>query len=98
MNHRESEAFSTVAEEITGWQIAAQQLPLGELCAMTLTCQDDLAESLDAFNTVCLSFADGDQPDAEAMQALGQVTRRATAAAILALGIAVRARLTARQN
>jgi hypothetical protein len=96
MNHRE--AFSTVADEITDWQIAAQQLPMTELCAMTATCQQTLAETLIAFNIVCLSHADGDEPTAEAMQALGEVTRQATAAAILALGISHRARLAAQRN
>ena len=96
MNHHE--AFNTVAEEITDWQIAAQQLPMAELYAITTTCQHALANSLNAFNTLCLSHADGDEPTAEAMQARGEVTRQATAAAILALGISLRARLAARQN
>jgi len=96
MNHRE--AFSTVADEITDWQIAAQQLPVAELCAMTATCQDSLAETLNAFNILCLGHTGGDEPSAEAMQALGAVTRLATAAAILALGIYERACLAAQQN
>jgi hypothetical protein len=96
MNH--GEVFSTVTGEITDWQIAAQQLPLAELYAMTTTCQQSLVKSLNVLNILCLSHADGDEPSAEAMQALGEVTRQATAAAILALGISYRARLTAQQN
>jgi hypothetical protein len=96
MNHRE--AFSTVTGEITDWQIAAQQLPIAELYAITTTCQHSLVESLNTLNTLCLSHADGDEPTAEAMQALGAVTRQATAAAILALGITYRVRLAAQQN
>lgn len=96
MNH--PEAFSIVAEEITDWQIAAQHLPMGELLDAMLTCQKSLAESLNAFNIVCLSYIDGDEPTVEATQALGEVTRRATAAAILALGISARARMAAQQN
>ena len=96
MNYHE--AFTSVAGEITDWQIAAQQLPMAELCAMAATCQQSLAESLTAFNILCLSYADGDEPTVEAMQALGLVTRQATAAAILALGISQRARLAAQQN
>jgi hypothetical protein len=96
MNH--GEAFSTIADEITDWQIAAQQLPMAELYAMTATCQQSLAETLNALNILCLGHTDGDEPTAEAMHFLGVVTRAATAAAILALGISQRARLAAQQN
>ena len=92
------EAFETVASEIAEWELAAQQLPLHELYAVATTCQNDMAESLNAFSGVCLSHDDGEEPTAEVMRALGQVTRRATAMAIFTLGIARRAHLAAHQN
>jgi hypothetical protein len=98
MNDRH--AFNTVATEITGWQAAAQQLPLDELFQVVLDCQHDLAISLDAFNGVCTDPDDGGLPSAEATRAMGDVTRVATALAIFYLGISTRtrARLTAQQN
>jgi hypothetical protein len=98
--HDERHAFSTVADEITGWQAAAQQLPLDELCQIALDCQHDLAVSLNAFNDICTDPGDGGLPSAEATRAMGDVTRVATAMAIFYLGIAARtsAHLTAQQN
>ena len=92
------EAFETVASEIAKWELAAQQLPLPELYTVATTCQNDLAASLNAFNDICISHDDGQEPTAEVVRALGQVTRRATAMAIFTLGIAQRAHLTAHQN
>ena len=92
------EAFETVASEIAEWELVAQQLPLPELYAVATTCQNDLAQSLNAFDGICTSHDDGQEPSTEAMRALGQVTRRATAMAIFTLGIAQRAHLTAHQN
>jgi hypothetical protein len=92
------EAFETVASEIAEWELAAQQLPLPELYAMATTCQNGLAESLNAFNDICTSYSDGQEPSTEVVRALGQVTRRATAMAIFTLGIAHRVHLTAHQN
>ena len=46
------EAFETVASEIAEWELVAQQLPLPELYAVAATCQNDLAESLNAFNGI----------------------------------------------
>ena len=100
MNYHEAEAFYTVATEITQWQADAQQLPMGELCQMAVDCQHRLAASLDAFNGICADLGDGGPPSAEAMRAMGAVTRVATAMAILCLGINARtsAHLTAQQN
>ncbi len=92
------EAFETVASEIAEWELVAQQLTLPELYTIAATCQNDLAQSLNAFNDICTSHDDGQEPTAEIMRALGQVTRRATAMAIFTLGIAQRAHLTAHQN
>ena len=96
MSDRES--FETVASEIAEWELAAQQLPLPELYAVATTCQNDLAESLNAFSKICLSHDDGDEPSTEVMRALGQVTRRATAMAIFTLGISQRLHMAAHQN
>ena len=92
------EAFETVASEIAEWELVAQQLSLPELYAVATACQNDLAQSLNAFNGICLSHDDDDEPSTEIIRALGQVTRRATAMAIFTLGIAQRAHLTAHQN
>ena len=92
------EAFETVASEIAEWELAAQQLPLPELYAVATTCQNDLAESLNSFSKTCLSHDDGEEPTAEVMRSLGQVTRRATAMAIFTLGISQRLHLAAHQN
>src|SRR5947209_6289903 len=100
MNHHEAEAFRTVATEITEWQADAQQLPMGELYQMAMDCQHGLAASLDAFNAICTGLDGSGLPSAEAMRAMGTVTRLATAMAILCLGINTRtsAQLTAQQN
>jgi hypothetical protein len=96
MSDRES--FETVASEIAEWELAAQQLPMAELYAVAATFQNGLAESLNAFNGICLSHDDGEEPSTEVMRSLGQVTRRATAMAIFTLGIARRVHLAAQQN
>lgn len=91
------EAFTNVATEIAEWEVVAHQLPLPELYAVAATCQNGLAESLNAFNDIYTSYSDGEEPSTEVMRALGQVTRRATAMAIFTLGIARRVHL-AHQN
>jgi hypothetical protein len=92
------DAFTNVAADIAEWELVAQQLPLPELYAVAATCQNSLAESLNAFNDICTSHSDGEEPSTEVMRALGQVTRRATAMAIFTLGIARRVHLAAHQN
>ncbi len=91
------EAFTHVADSIAEWQLAAQQLPLPELWDVTASCQNGLAESLNAFNDIILAHHD-DDPSTEAIYAMGEVTKRATALAIFTLGIAQRAHLAAHQN
>jgi hypothetical protein len=86
------EAFANIATAIAGWQVAALQTPLPELTGMVATCQLDLAKRLDAFNALYL----GNPSEDEMAETLGGIARRATAAAIFALGIAHRIRLTAR--
>ena len=83
------EAFDNVAIDIVAWEGAAQQLPLPELHAMVADCQDDLAQSLNAFNA--LYDDDADHVPANTLeQALGAIARQATAVAIFTLGIAPR--------
>ncbi len=96
MNDRE--AFTNVAAAIADWQLAAQQLPLSELFDMAATRQNSLAESLNAFNAIFLSYAADGELSIEAMRAVGEVTRQATALAIFTLGIAHGVHLTAHQN
>jgi hypothetical protein len=91
------EAFIYVADAIAELQLAAKQLPLPELWDVTANCQNDLARSLNAFNDIILAD-DGDEPSTEAIHAIGDITRRATALAIFTLGIAQRAHLAAHQN
>lgn len=83
--------FGTVAAAIADWQVAAYQLPLDELCQAVADSQDGLAVSLDIFNDIYLNHYDGGEPSAEAKRAMGEVTRAATAMAILSLGVACRA-------
>jgi hypothetical protein len=92
------ETVVTVATEIIAWQAAAQHLPLPGLRAILATWQDDLAVSLDALNGLCASH--GSHPECTDMigNALGEVTRSATAAAIFTLGLTQRARQAAHQN
>jgi hypothetical protein len=93
------EALASVADDLAAWQVAAQRLPLAELSAMVATWQNELAESLNAFNEVYLDDECGETADVIA-SALGQVTRRATAMAIFTLGISQRLgpHLAAQQN
>jgi len=92
------ETVVTVADEIIAWQAAAQHLPLPDLRAILADWQDDLAASLDALNGICADH--GNHPECTDLigHALGEVTRSATAAAIFALGLTVRAREAAHQN
>lgn len=92
------ESCDTLAAVIAEWQLAAQQLPLPELCGLAATSQASLAESLDAFNDLYLNHADCD-PSADMIAlALGAIAKRATATAIFTLGIASRARQQAHPN
>jgi hypothetical protein len=96
MSNRES--FNHVADAITECELAAQQLPLDALIRLAATCQNGLADSLDAFNDLYLA-CDGDaESSVEVMRSITEVTKRATAMAILTLGIARRAHLAAHQN
>ena len=89
--------FDSIADTITTWEAAAQQLPLADLTEIVATCQHGLAHDLNAFH----DLYDGhpDHVSAEDLnEALGAIARQAMATAIFALGINQRARLTAQQN
>ena len=60
--------------------------------------QNDLAESLNAFNASTSATHDDDEPGSAFAYSIGEVTRRATAMAIFTLGIAQRLHLAAQQN
>jgi len=97
MNERD---FSpdNIALAIAEWQLAAQQLPLPDLCGLVLTWQDSLAQSLDAFNDLYINHADCDGSADTIALAIGAVAQRATALAIFTLGVACRARDQAHPN
>jgi hypothetical protein len=84
-----------VASEIARWQDAALSLPLPELQDLATEGLGDLAHSLNAFTGAYLAN-DGHDYDTEAFhRALGEVTRRATVAAIFTLGVNQRIRRSA---
>jgi hypothetical protein len=60
--------------------------------------QHELAESLNAFNGIYLNHADGNESTDTFALAIGEVTRRATAMAIFALGLRQRLHEAAHQN
>jgi hypothetical protein len=92
------EAAVHLATSIITWEGAAQQLPLPELRELLAARQHALALSLDALNVIYDHH--GDHPECADMiqNALGEVARNATAAAIFTLGLSQRAQQTARQN
>ena len=96
MDNRES--CDTLAAVIAEWQLAAQELPLTELCGLVAEWQTSLAESLDNFNDLYLNHADCDGSADMIALALGAVAKRATAVAIFTLGIACRADQYAHPN
>ena len=91
------EAVDNIAAAIIEWQALAQQAPLPDLTAVMAACQNDLADSLNAFNQVYLDDQCGESA-AAMTQAIGAIARRATAAAIFALGISQRVYLATQQN
>jgi hypothetical protein len=87
-----------LATSIIAWEATAQHLPLPDLRDLLASWQHDLASSLDDFNAL---YGDhGDHPECADLiqEAMGQVARTATAAAIFTLGLSQRAQQTARQN
>ena len=92
------ESVTSVATNIIVWQSAAQQLPLADLRVMLATWQDSLAESLDAFNGIFCDHGDHRECTDTIKDAIAEVARNATAAAIFTLGISHRATQAARQN
>ena len=91
------EDFASIATRLVGWQHAAQQMPLPELCATVATWQDELAQILNAFNDICANHADCDGSADLLELALGHIARLSTAMAIFTLGVSQRQYLTAQQ-
>jgi hypothetical protein len=89
--------LDSIAAQLITWEVAAQQIPLTDLTALLADCQNDLAHSLNTFHDLYDHHPDHMPADAF-WAAVGVIIRQATTAAILALGISQRARLTARQN
>jgi hypothetical protein len=92
------ETVVTVATEIIAWQAAAQQLPLPDLRAILATWQDDLAASLDTLNGLYADHGSHHECTDMIKNAIGEVTRSATAAATFTLGLTQRAHQVAHQN
>ena len=92
------EDIGSIITRVVGWQHVAQQMPLPELSATVATWQDELAQTLDAFNDICANHADCDGSADMLELALGQIARLSTAMAIFTLGINQRKHQTAQQN
>jgi hypothetical protein len=92
------EPFEAIVTRVVGWQGAAQRMPLPELSATLATWQDELAETLNAFNDIIVNHADCDGSADLLELALGQIARLSTAMAIFTLGISQRQYLAAQQN
>jgi hypothetical protein len=89
MTDHTREPVYTVAGEINAWQDAAHSLPLSEAGDVAREAIDHLGCVLDHFNTV---YRDG-QASTEALeQAVMQVARQATGAAIFTLAVTNRTR------
>ena len=52
------DAFDNIANAITTWEVAAQQLPLPDLTEIVADCQHDLAHDLNAFHDLYDSHPD----------------------------------------
>ena len=83
----EDEPITDVATEIVLWQSAAQQLPLAEVQDMASRSLEHLGQTLNDFNQMCL---DGPQSEDALADAILEVARQATAAAIFTLGASQR--------
>jgi hypothetical protein len=89
MTNHDHEPVLDVAGEINAWQDAARSLPLSQAGDVAREAIDHLACVLNNFNTVC---RDG-QASTEALeQAVMQVARQATGAAIFTLAVTNRIR------
>jgi hypothetical protein len=88
----------SIATMIITWQDAAQQLPLPELRAMVIDCQETLAISLDTFNDICSEHGEHDECTDAVKEAIVDVARQAIATAIFVLGLSCRAHQAAHQN
>jgi hypothetical protein len=86
------------ATQIIAWQAAAQQLPLPDLRAILATWQDDLAANLDALNGIYADHSSHHECTDMIKDAIAEVTRSATAAAIFTLGLTQRTHQVAHQN
>jgi hypothetical protein len=89
-----------VALEIVQWQAAAQRLPLTDVNEAASDWLNSLAEALNGFNATCKAHVDTGQGTDALVDAVLEVARQATAAAIFTLGLNRRVRLglTAQTN
>jgi hypothetical protein len=89
MSNDNCEPVFTVAGEIAAWQDAARSLPLFEAGDVAREAIDHLGCVLNLFNTV---YRDGRSSTEALEQAVMQVARQATGAAIFTLAVADRTR------
>jgi hypothetical protein len=92
------ESFDHLADDLTLWQAAAQQLPLADVRVVLDASLCSLAHALNAFNDIDRSDDGPGVPADVLAHAIGVVTRQATVAAIFTLGAAQRTREVAQQN
>jgi hypothetical protein len=95
MTDRNREPVFTVAGEINAWQDAARSLPLSQAGDVAREALDHLGCLLDHFNTI---YCDGQASTQALEQAVMQVARQATGAAIFTLAVARRTREAAALN
>lgn len=86
-DHDEDPSIRDVASEIILWQSAAQQLPLTDVNQAAGDWLNSLAETLNAFNATCKTHLDTGQGADALVDAVMEVARHATAAAIFTLGL-----------
>ena len=92
------ETVVSTATQIIAWQAAAQQLPLPDLRAILATWQEDLAANLDTLNVIYAGHGSHHECTDMVKDAIAEVARSATAAAVFTLGITLRAGQVAHQN
>jgi hypothetical protein len=99
-DHDKDPTIRDVASEIILWQAAAQRLPLTDVSEQAIDWLNSLAKTLNAFNATCNAHLGNDQGTDALVDAVLEVARQATAAAIFTLGLNERVRLglTAQTN
>jgi hypothetical protein len=98
MTDHTHEPVFTVASEIAAWRDAARSLPLSKASDIAREAMDHLGCVLDNFTTVYRDQRDGQASTQALEQAVMQVARQATGAAIFTLAVTSRTREAAALN